>query len=158
MSSNGTGPATPFAEDEMEGFVGPERRRLPDERRGFTHKFNIAGTEGYITANAYEDGSLGEIFLTGIGQEGSTLRGLMDGFAIMFSLALQHGASLDMIARKLAHMRFDPHGATDNPDVPEAHSLFDYIARYLAERFGDDNLRADMQRIDEKMRAAAGHP
>jgi ribonucleoside-diphosphate reductase alpha chain len=112
-------PETPFAEDAMEGFVGPDRRRMPDDRLGVTCKFSIGGHEGYVTLNAFEEnGELGEMFLHGIGKDGSALRGFADAFAIMFSIALQYGAPLDMIARKLAHMRFDPQGKTDHPPSP----------------------------------------
>src|SRR3954451_18562000 len=88
----------------------PMRRRMPKERQSITHKFSIAGHEGYITAGMYEDGSVGEIFLTDIGKEGSTLRGMMNAFATSISIALQYGVPLETLVRKFSYMRFDPEG------------------------------------------------
>jgi ribonucleoside-diphosphate reductase alpha chain len=146
-----------FAEDEYEGIVGPSRRKLPATRDSLTHKFAIANIsggvhEGYITAGRFGDGELGEIFLTDVGKEGSTLRGIMDAFAICFSISLQHGASLSMMCRKLAHMKFEPRGKTNNPDIPEAQSIPDYIARWLALRFGDRELQEELRLIGEEMK------
>jgi ribonucleoside-diphosphate reductase alpha chain len=116
----------------------PERRRMPRERQSITHKFNVAGHEGYITAGKYDDGSLGEIFLTDIGKEGSTMRGLMNAFATAVSIGLQYGVPLEVFVRKFSYMRFDPEGITRNPEIPFAKSLPDYIMRWLASRFIDD--------------------
>jgi ribonucleoside-diphosphate reductase alpha chain len=116
----------------------PERRRMPRERDSITHKFSIAGHEGYITAGRYEDGSLGEIFLTDIGKEGSTLRGMMNAFATSISIGLQYGVPLETFVRKFSYMRFDPEGITQNPEIPFAKSLPDYIMRWLASRFIED--------------------
>jgi ribonucleoside-diphosphate reductase alpha chain len=116
----------------------PERRKMPRERESITHKFNVAGHEGYITAGKYDDGSLGEIFLTDIGKEGSTMRGLMNAFATAISLGLQHGVPLETFVRKFSHMRFEPEGITRNPEIPFAKSLPDYLMRWLASRFIDD--------------------
>src|SRR6202020_1352636 len=90
----------------------PKRHRMPRERQSLTHKFSIGGHEGYITAGMYEDGSVGEIFLTGIGQEGSTLRGMMNSFATAISIALQYGVPLETLVRKFSYMRFEPEGIT----------------------------------------------
>lgn len=128
---------------------GLVRQRMPAERTGTTHKFSVGGHEGYITANTYPDGRLGEIFLTGIGQEGSTFRGVMDGFAVMVSVALQYGVPLEQITLKLAGMKFDPEGMTGNPEIPYAKSLLDYIARYLAAQFGDQELADRVDRVSE---------
>jgi ribonucleoside-diphosphate reductase alpha chain len=130
-----TEPAEPVGEGPP---PGPERRRMPRERESLTHKFSIAGHEGYITAGKYEDGSVGEIFLTDIGKEGSTLRGMMNAFATAISIGLQYGVPLETFVRKFSYMRFDPEGITSNPEIPFAKSMPDYIMRWLASRFIDD--------------------
>jgi ribonucleoside-diphosphate reductase alpha chain len=127
--------------EESEGitpFGG--RRRLPAERSSITHKFSVGGYEGYITAGMYEDGSVGEIFLTDIGKEGSTFRGMMGAWATALSIALQYGVPLEVYARKFTHMRFEPEGETNNPEIKQARSLVDYIMRWLISRFGDADL------------------
>lgn len=111
-----------------------ERRRLADERRAITHKFSIAGHDGYITAGTYDDGTLGEIFLL-MSKEGSVVSGLMDSFATAVSLALQYGVPLQVLVDKFIHTRFEPSGFTHNPDIPIAKSLVDYIFRWLALKF-----------------------
>ncbi len=116
----------------------PVRRRMPRERESITHKFSIAGHEGYITAGKYEDGSVGEIFLTDIGKEGSTLRGMMNAFATSISIGLQYGVPLETFVKKFSYMRFDPEGITGNPEIPFAKSMPDYIMRWLGSRFIDD--------------------
>ncbi len=118
----------------------PRRRKLPDERRAITHKFSVAGHEGYITVGLYEDGTPGEIFLT-MAKEGSTISGLMDGFATAISLTLQYGVPLEALVEKFSHMRFEPAGYTKNPEIPIAKSLIDYIFRWLASKF----LSADLK-------------
>jgi ribonucleoside-diphosphate reductase alpha chain len=123
---------------EVEAPVGPVRKKMPRERESITHKFSIAGHEGYITAGKYEDGSVGEIFLTDIGKEGSTMRGLMNAFATAISIGLQYGVPLDVFVRKFSYMRFEPEGITLNPEIPFAKSLPDYIMRWLASRFIED--------------------
>jgi ribonucleoside-diphosphate reductase alpha chain len=114
----------------------PLRRRLPDERQSLTHKFEVQGHEGYITAGLYEDGTPGEIFLT-MAKEGSTISGLMDAFATQTSLALQYGVPLRVMVNKFSHMRFEPNGFTKNPEIPIAKSIIDYIFRWLASRYLD---------------------
>ncbi|HET7053185.1 MAG TPA: vitamin B12-dependent ribonucleotide reductase [Solirubrobacterales bacterium] len=129
------------AQDKAEEEVvaaPPERRRMPRERESITHKFSIAGHEGYITAGKYDDGSVGEIFLTDIGKEGSTMRGLMNAFATAISLGLQYGVPLEDFVRKFSYMRFEPEGITGNPEIPFAKSLPDYIMRWVASRFIED--------------------
>jgi ribonucleoside-diphosphate reductase alpha chain len=116
----------------------PVRKKMPRERESITHKFSIAGHEGYITAGKYEDGSVGEIFLTDIGKEGSTMRGLMNAFATAISIGLQYGVPLEVFVRKFSYMRFEPEGITGNPEIPFAKSLPDYIMRWLASRFIED--------------------
>jgi ribonucleoside-diphosphate reductase alpha chain len=125
------------AEAEV-AMAAPERKRMPRERESITHKFSIAGHEGYITAGKYEDGSVGEIFLTDIGKEGSTMRGLMNAFATAISLGLQYGVPLEDFVRKFSYMRFEPEGITGNPEIPFAKSLPDYIMRWVASRFIED--------------------
>jgi ribonucleoside-diphosphate reductase alpha chain len=112
----------------------PVRRRLPDERRAITHHFSFGGQEGYLTVGVYEDGSPGEIFVR-MAKEGSTVSGLMDGFATVVSLALQHGVPLRILCGKLSHMRFEPSGWTGNSKIGFAKSIMDYIARWLELRF-----------------------
>jgi ribonucleoside-diphosphate reductase alpha chain len=110
------------------------RRRLPDERQAITHKFSVAGHEGYITVGMYEDVSPGEIFIV-MAKEGSTVSGLMDSFATAISLALQYGVPLKVLVDKFSHTRFEPSGFTKNPQVPIAKSIMDYIFRWLALKF-----------------------
>ncbi|HKG37021.1 MAG TPA: vitamin B12-dependent ribonucleotide reductase [Solirubrobacterales bacterium] len=124
--------------DLAEAAGEPVRRKMPRERESITHKFSIAGHEGYITAGKYEDGSVGEIFLTDIGKEGSTLRGMMNAFATAISLGLQYGVPLEVFVKKFSYMRFDPEGITGNPEIPFAKSMPDYIMRWLASRFIED--------------------
>ena len=104
----------------------------------------VAGHEGYITAGKYEDGSLGEIFLTDIGKDGSTLRGMMNAFATAISIGLQYGVPLETFVRKFSYMRFDPEGMTTNPEIPFAKSLPDYIMRWLASRFLDPSVHEEL--------------
>jgi ribonucleoside-diphosphate reductase alpha chain len=126
------------AEEPKVVVAPPERKRMPRERESITHKFSIAGHEGYITAGKYEDGSVGEIFLTDIGKEGSTLRGMLNAFATAISIGLQYGVPLETFVRKFSYMRFDPEGITQNPEIPFAKSMPDYIMRWLASRFIED--------------------
>jgi ribonucleoside-diphosphate reductase alpha chain len=118
----------------------PRRHKLPDTRRAITHKFSVAGHEGYITVGLYEDGTPGEIFLT-MAKEGSTISGLMDSFATAISLTLQYGVPLEALVEKFSHMRFEPAGYTKNPEIPIAKSLVDYLFRWLASQF----LTADLK-------------
>jgi ribonucleoside-diphosphate reductase alpha chain len=111
-----------------------ERRKLPIVRQSETHKFSIAGHEGYLTYSMFEDGSLGEIFIR-MSKQGSTLAGLLDPFAIAVSIALQYGVPLKELISKFTHMRFEPMGITNNPEIPMASSIVDYIFKYLAYRF-----------------------
>ena len=125
------------AEAEVE-MAQPVRKKMPRERESITHKFSIGGHEGYITAGKYEDGSVGEIFLTDIGKEGSTLRGLLNAFDTAISLGLQYGVPLETFVQKFSYMRFEPEGMTRNPEIPFAKSMPDYIMRWLASRFIED--------------------
>ena len=118
----------------------PARRRLPDERPSITHKFSVAGHEGYLHIGLYPremeglGGMPGEIFIT-MAKQGSTISGLMDGFATSISLALQYGVPLEDLVQKFSHMRFEPAGFTNNRQIPIAKSLLDYVFRYLSLKF-----------------------
>jgi ribonucleoside-diphosphate reductase alpha chain len=133
--------------------VGPRRKRMPRERQSITHKFSIGGHEGYITAGMYDDGSVGEIFLTDIGKEGSTLRGMMNSFATAISMALQYGVPLETLVQKFSHMRFEPEGITGNPEIPFAKSMPDYIMRWLASRFLDTDSQEELGILTPAVRA-----
>jgi ribonucleoside-diphosphate reductase alpha chain len=126
------------AQVEVEKVVAsmaqPVRRRLPDERQSITHKFDIAGHEGYITVGLFEDGQPGELFLV-MAKEGSTISGFADAFAQAISYALQYGVPLQVLVDKFSHARFEPSGMTRNPDIRFAKSIVDYIFRWLATKF-----------------------
>jgi ribonucleoside-diphosphate reductase alpha chain len=125
----------------------PHRRRLPAERTAVTHKFDIAGHEGYITVGLYPDGQPGEIFLK-MAKEGSTVSGLMDSFATTVSVALQYGVPLRDLVNKFAHVRFEPSGFTGNQEIPIAKSIVDYIFRWLGSRFLTTDEKASLGLID----------
>lgn len=138
----------------------PKRRRLPAERQAITHKFEIAGHQGYVTAGMYPDGKLGEIFIL-IHKEGSILSGLLDSLGIVTSIALQYGAPLEVLVDKMMHMRFEPSGMTGNPQIPMAKSVVDYIFRWLGSRFltaeqqeaiGIKRIKSDQQVLEELSR------
>jgi ribonucleoside-diphosphate reductase alpha chain len=131
----------------------PLRKRMPRERNSLTHKFSLGGHEGYITAGMYPDGTVGEIFLTDIGKEGSTLRGMMNSFATAISISLQYGVPLETLVRKFAYMRFEPEGITTNPEIPFAKSMPDYIMRWLASRFLDADTQEDLGILTPEVRA-----
>jgi ribonucleoside-diphosphate reductase alpha chain len=126
--------STSEVEKTIKELGRPYRRRLPDERKAITHKFSIGGHEGYITAGMYEDGSPGEIFIV-MAKEGSAVSGLMDAFATAISMALQYGVPLKVLCNKFTHSRFEPSGFTNNPRIPFAKSIMDYIFRWLALKF-----------------------
>src|SRR3984885_12209899 len=146
-------------EDEIKQAVveaiakAPKRNKMPRERQSITHKFSIGGHEGYITAGMYEDGSVGEIFLTDIGKEGSTLRGMMNSFATAIPIALQYGVPLQTLVEKFSYMRFEPEGMTYNPEIPFAKSMPDYIMRWLASRFLDVDLQEELGILTPAVRA-----
>ena len=112
----------------------PLRKRMADTRVALTHKFDIAGHEGYITVGMFEDGQPGELFVQ-MQKEGSTLGGLMDTVGALTSMALQYGVPLDSMVRKFAHQRFEPSGFTKNPDIRTATSITDYVFRWLGCQF-----------------------
>jgi ribonucleoside-diphosphate reductase alpha chain len=119
-------PATPAA--------SPVRRKLPDERPSITHKFSVAGHEGYVTVGLYPDGAPGEVFIS-MNKAGSTISGLMDTIAVSVSTGLQYGVPLQFYVDKFSHVRFEPSGWTGNPQLPFAKSVVDYIFRWLGARF-----------------------
>ena len=112
----------------------PARHRLPDTRKAITHKFDIAGHEGYITVGLFNDGIPGELFIT-MAKEGSTIGGLMDTIGTLVSLSLQYGVPLETLVNKFTHQRFEPSGFTKNPDIPIAKSITDYLFRWLGCQF-----------------------
>ncbi|MBI4328204.1 MAG: vitamin B12-dependent ribonucleotide reductase, partial [Chloroflexi bacterium] len=127
---------------ELEAEVGklrleagqPIRRRLPETRTAITHKFDIAGHEGYLTVGLFDDGQPGELFIT-MAKEGSTIGGLMDSIGTLTSMALQYGVPLEALVRKFAHQRFEPSGFTKNPEIRNASSITDYVFRWMAVQF-----------------------
>ena len=125
-------------EDELSELRGkidkPLRHRMPDTRMSLTHRFEIAGHEGYITVGLYEDGQPGELFIT-MSKEGSTIGGLMDTVGTLTSIALQYGVPLESLVKKFAYQRFEPSGFTKNPDIRNATSITDYVFRWLACQF-----------------------
>jgi ribonucleoside-diphosphate reductase alpha chain len=112
----------------------PLRRRLSDTRTAITHKFDIAGHEGYLTVGLFEDNTPGELFIT-MAKEGSTIGGLMDGIGTLTSMALQYGVPLEALVKKFAHQRFEPSGYTKNPEIRNAASITDYVFRWMAFQF-----------------------
>lgn len=112
------------------------RRRMPETRQSVTHRFAVAGHEGYLTVGLHDDGTPGELFVT-MSKEGSTVSGLMNVIGLLTSLALQSGVPLSTLVDKLSHLRFEPSGFTGNPEIPFAKSFVDYIFRWVGGRFGD---------------------
>lgn len=115
----------------------PYRHRLPDERAGITHKFNISGHEGYLNVGLYPNGTPGEIFIR-MSKEGSTVSGLMDAVALLTSLCLQYNVPLEVLVDKFAHGRFEPQGHTQNKSIGYVTSPLDYIFRWLKLKFLSD--------------------
>ena len=133
-SSAPTPDRNPVDSRDAEGPPRAVRHRLQLERASITHKFNIAGHEGYITVGVYPSGQPGEIFIT-MAKEGSTVSGLMDSFALAISMALQHGVPLKLLCEKFKHTRFEPSGWTGNENIGYATSVMDYIFRWLEQKF-----------------------
>jgi len=131
----------------------PVRKRLPKNRSGRTVSFAVAGAEGYMTANSYDDDGLGELFVK-MSKQGSTLAGVMDAFSIAISIALQYGVPLETYVSKFTNMRFDPAGMTDDPDVRIASSVMDYLFRRLALDFLPYDTRAELGIFTAEERAA----
>ena len=114
--------------------IKPQRNRLPDDRTEIGRKFRVGEYEGYIHVGIYDDGSPGDIFVD-IAKEGTTLAGLMNAFMISVSLGLQYGVPLEVYVSKFAHMRFEPSGATNDPDIRAAKSIVDYVFRWMGKKF-----------------------
>ena len=135
----------------------PFRRRMPATRRSITHKFEVAGHEGYLTVGIYEDGTPGELFIT-MAKEGSTVGGTMDAFGTAISLCLQYGVPVQELCQKFAHSRFEPSGFTKNPDIPIAKSIVDYIFRWLVLTFPEGRATAVAPAAVAPAAVAAGNP
>lgn len=130
--SSGNGAAS---SPRSELVAQPLRTPLPRERRSLTHKFEIAGHEGYVIVGFYEDDRVGEIFFEGFGKDGSFVQCIMGCWAKSMSNALQYGQPLHKVVTNYIDMKFDPSGATTNPEIPHVKSIPDYVARWLALRF-----------------------
>jgi ribonucleoside-diphosphate reductase alpha chain len=144
----------------------PLRRRLPETRQAVTHKFDIAGHEGYLTVGLFEDGSPGELFIT-MAKEGSTIGGLMDSVATLTSMALQYGVPLDALVKKFSHQRFEPSGFTKNPDIRNCSSIPDYVFRWMSHTFqppcesggsNEPQAELDMPGLDEEIKKKSESP
>lgn len=135
----------------------PRRRRLTEERKAITHKFRVGDQEGYITVGLYDDGQPGEIFLK-MSKEGTMLSGLMDCFATSISLGLQYGVPLKILARKFTNVQFAPYGETENPNIPTAQSIIDYVFRWLALKFLTPEERQMIQETIESSTHASVPP
>jgi ribonucleoside-diphosphate reductase alpha chain len=135
----------------------PHRHRLPATRPSFTHKFDVAGHEGYLNVGLYEDGAPGELFIT-MAKEGSTVGGMMDAFATAISLCLQYGVPLEALVKKFSHQRFEPSGMTSNRDIPFAKSIVDYIFRWLGMTFLEEYRKANLPHRGEPARAVPTIP
>ena len=146
-SRTGAPHSAPLEEENLNGPPRAVRHKLAEERASITHKFNIAGHEGYITVGLYPDGTPGELFIT-MAKEGSTVSGLMDSFALAVSIALQHGVPLKLLCEKFAHTRFEPSGWSGNSEIGFAKSIMDYIFRWLHLRF----LSGQQQLLFENLR------
>ena len=121
-------------------MLAATRQSLDVTRASITHKFTVAGHEGYLTVGLYPDGRPGELFIK-ISKEGSAISGMCQAFCRAFSIALQFGLSVEEAVQRFKGMRFEPMGATSNPDIPEAQSIVDYVARFLELEFCDQPLR-----------------
>jgi len=155
-AATASGQGEPASGDGVTIIHRPMRRRLPDTRRSITHKFNVAGHEGYLTVGLYEDGLPGELFIT-MAKEGSTIGGLMDSLGTATSVALQYGVPVESLVTKFTHQRFEPAGMTTNRDIPMAKSLVDYIFRWLGMQFipGYREANAPRRPSEEQERASS---
>ncbi len=137
--------------------AAPRRERLPDTRKSVTHKFNVAGHEGYITVGLYDDGRPGELFIT-MAKEGSTIGGLMDCFGTAVSMSMQYGVPLEVYVNKFSHTRFEPMGHTKNPDIRIAKSIVDYIFRWLGITFLPGYREAQQSLLGDEAPAVGERP
>src|SRR6266436_3091173 len=152
-------PVTTEAEPvQRELFPRTQREKMPVERDSVTHKFSVGGHEGYITVGKYDDGRVGEVFIK-MAKEGSTLSGIMDGFALTMSLGLQYGVPLKVFVDKLLNTRFEPSGITANPNIRFVSSVLDYIARWLGGRFiSSDYLKLNGEALASPIAATVPAP
>lgn len=134
-----------------------ERRKLPDTRQSLTHRFAVGSVHGYIIVGFYEDGTPGEVFVK-MAKEGSTLSGLLDGWAVTTSIALQYGVPLEAIITKLARMRFEPSGFTGQEGINYAASIYDYVARWIGQKFLSAAVRASLPPGDGPLCPECGVP
>jgi len=143
-------------EDVRNGGARPRRRHLPDERQAMTHKFSIGGHEGYLTVGLFEDSTPGELFVR-MAKEGSAISGLMDSFATAVSIMLQYGVPMEVLCNKFTNSRFEPSGFTNNPEVPIAKSIMDYIFRWMGIKFlGQAPANAATEKIPEDTATPVG--
>jgi ribonucleoside-diphosphate reductase alpha chain len=143
------------ASEEVKVIYKARRERLPDTRQSVTHKFNIAGHEGYLNVGLYPDGRPGELFIT-MAKEGSTVGGLMDAFGTAISMSLQYGVPLEVLVNKFSHTRFEPMGHTSNPDIRIAKSVVDYIFRWMGMTFLPGYREAATGQLKSESTALAG--
>jgi ribonucleoside-diphosphate reductase alpha chain len=156
-AGNGSTDQPAAAERIIERIIErPLRRRLPDTRRSITHKFNVAGHEGYLTVGLYDDGAPGELFIS-MAKEGSTIGGVMDSLGTAISVALQYGVPVESLVNKFTHQRFEPAGMTHNPDIPFAKSLVDYIFRWMGMEFVPGYRAANAPRRSSNRTDEAAH-
>jgi len=144
--AGGAGGAAPGQAREDGPDMVAVRRSLPATRRSITHKFSISNHEGYLTIGLDAEGQPGEIFIK-MAKEGSMMSGMCQAFCRAFSIAMQYGLSLEDAVGRFRGMRFEPWGATSNPDIPEASSIVDYVARYLEREFLDRDAGAERQSL-----------
>jgi ribonucleoside-diphosphate reductase alpha chain len=159
LSSSTEGPAPVVLPIGATGVVAhPQRRRLPDDRTEVGRKFKVGEYEGYIHVGLFEDGTPGDIFVD-IAKEGTTLAGLMNSFMISVSLGLQYGVPLEVYVSKFSHMRFEPSGLTNDPDIRVAKSIVDYIFRWMGKKFltADQQEEAGILTAEVKARLAAAY-
>jgi ribonucleoside-diphosphate reductase alpha chain len=119
---------------ELANAMLPLRQRLPDTRQSLTHKFRVGDCEGYITVGLFQDGRPGEVFIK-VAKDGTAISGLADTVGVLTSLALQYGVPVETLARKFEYVRFEPSGWTQNEEIRQAHSLIDYVFRWLGMQF-----------------------
>lgn len=130
----------------------------PDDRIGITHAVRIGGMKGYLTANYGDEGELYELFVHGFGKLGSVVQSWTDCFCIMLSLGLQNGLDLTEVAPRLAQMKFEPNGETDNKKIPFCYSVPDYVVRWLVHHYGDARLKKELADVHSAMERARTSP
>jgi ribonucleoside-diphosphate reductase alpha chain len=163
LSGKSDKPATLLAPPGGAGVAAPRRRRLPDDRTEVGRKFRVGEYEGYIHVGLFDDGTAGDIFVD-IAKEGTTLAGLMNSFMISVSLGLQYGVPLEVYVSKFAHMRFEPSGLTNDPDIRSAKSIVDYVFRWMGKKFLTVDQQEEVGILSPEVRArlsaayAAGAP